>query len=304
VINGTAGDDVIQIVGDSTGINVLGLAAQVHIANFDASDHIVINGLGGDDVIVASGLSAAVQLTANGGDGDDVLIGSPGNDTLSGGAGDDVLIGGGGQDVLDGGPGDNIVLQSAVAPIRAAASASGSAASNSGMPPLAGTAANDAITIAEQGGNVTVSGLAKPLTLPGQTGDSTVVAGLGGNDVIDASGVTSPNMHFILDGGAGDDVLHGGRGDDLLLGGTGADRFVFSGLNGTDTIADFKPGTDLIEIAGYGSALSSFNDLTGTLSQVGVDVHVELGAKFAGAGTIVLQNTQLATVGATDFAFA
>ena len=35
-------------------------------------------------------------LTANGGDGDDVLIGSAGNDTLSGGAGDDVLIGGGG----------------------------------------------------------------------------------------------------------------------------------------------------------------------------------------------------------------
>ena len=49
-------------------------------------------------------------LTANGGDGDDVLIGSAGNDTLIGGAGDDVLIGGGGQDILDGGPGNNIVI--------------------------------------------------------------------------------------------------------------------------------------------------------------------------------------------------
>ena len=35
-------------------------------------------------------------LTANGGDGNDVLIGSAGNDTLTGGAGDDVLIGNGG----------------------------------------------------------------------------------------------------------------------------------------------------------------------------------------------------------------
>jgi len=52
-------------------------------------------------------------LTANGGDGDDVLIGSPGNDTLSGGNGDDVLIGGGGQDILDGGPGNNILLNAA-----------------------------------------------------------------------------------------------------------------------------------------------------------------------------------------------
>jgi Ca2+-binding RTX toxin-like protein len=308
VINGTAGDDVIQIVSDSTGITVLGLAAQVHIANFDASDRIVINGLGGDDVIVASGLTAVAQLTANGGDGDDVLIGSPGNDTLTGGAGDDVLIGGGGQDVLDGGPGNNIVLQSAIAPVSAATAsaltASGSAASSTTTPPLAGTAANDAITIADNGGNVTVNGLTNPVTLSGQTGAPIVVAGLGGNDVIDASGVASPTMQFILDGGAGDDVLHGGQGNDLLLGGAGADRFVFSGVNGTDAIADFQHGTDLIDIVGYGPALGSFSDLAGTISQVGADVHIDLGVKVAGAGTIVLQNTLLATVGATDFAFA
>ena len=54
-------------------------------------------------------------LTADGGDGDDVLIGSAGNDTLLGGAGDDVLIGGAGQDILDGGPGSNVLIQSLVA---------------------------------------------------------------------------------------------------------------------------------------------------------------------------------------------
>ena len=57
-----------------------------------------------------------MQLTANGGDGNDVLIGSPGNDTLTGGAGDDVLIGNGGQDVLDGGTGNNIVFNAALCP--------------------------------------------------------------------------------------------------------------------------------------------------------------------------------------------
>src|SRR6185312_1281923 len=76
-------------------------------------DRLVINGLGGDDVITASGLSGML-LTANGGAGDDILIGSPGNDTLLGGAGDDILIGGGGQDVLDGGPGGNIILNAAI----------------------------------------------------------------------------------------------------------------------------------------------------------------------------------------------
>ena len=119
-IDGTAGNDVIQIVGDASGVTIFGLAATVHITGFAAAtDQLVINGLAGDDVITASGLAAgAIQLTANAGDGDDILIGSPGNDTLAGGAGDDVLIGNGGQDVLDGGPGSNTVIASAtVAPM-------------------------------------------------------------------------------------------------------------------------------------------------------------------------------------------
>ena len=66
-------------------------------------------------------------LTANGGDGDDVLIGSPGNDTLSGGNGDDILIGNGGVDVLDGGPGNNVLL----GPVQAMALATQCMASSS-----------------------------------------------------------------------------------------------------------------------------------------------------------------------------
>jgi Ca2+-binding RTX toxin-like protein len=53
-------------------------------------------------------------FTANGGDGNDILIGSRGNDTLSGGAGDDILIGNGGQDTLDGGTGNNFVSNAPV----------------------------------------------------------------------------------------------------------------------------------------------------------------------------------------------
>jgi Ca2+-binding RTX toxin-like protein len=112
-VNGTSGDDVILAAGDAAGTSVFGLAAQVNITGAEAAnDRLVVNALAGDDVVEASGLAAgAIQLTANGGDGDDVLIGGDGNDTLVGGAGDDVLIGGLGLDVLDGGDGDNIVIQ-------------------------------------------------------------------------------------------------------------------------------------------------------------------------------------------------
>jgi Ca2+-binding RTX toxin-like protein len=113
VLNATSGDDAIVVTNNNGVITVSGLGADVTITGFEANDRIVINGLGGDDVIEAAGLSGML-LTADGGDGDDVLVGSPGNDILLGGAGDDVLVGGAGQDVLDGGPGSNVVIQSAV----------------------------------------------------------------------------------------------------------------------------------------------------------------------------------------------
>jgi Ca2+-binding RTX toxin-like protein len=92
---------------------VLGLAAQVNITGGEtANDRLTINALAGDDVVEASGLVAtAIALTADGGFGDDVLIGGDGNDTLLGGEDDDVLIGGLGLDILDGGPGGNVVIQ-------------------------------------------------------------------------------------------------------------------------------------------------------------------------------------------------
>ncbi len=115
VINGTAGSDNITLTESNGVVTVSGLPETVTISGFDPTlDRIVINGLGGDDVINASGLAANVLFTANGGDGNDVLIGGPGNDTLNGGAGDDILIGNGGQDILDGGTGNNVLLQAPV----------------------------------------------------------------------------------------------------------------------------------------------------------------------------------------------
>ncbi len=113
IVNGTAGNDTITATGSAGNADVLGLAARVHIAGAEAAnDRLIVNALGGDDVVDASRLNAtAIQLTENGGDGNDVLIGGAGNDTLLGGAGDDVLIGGLGQDILDGGPGNNILIQ-------------------------------------------------------------------------------------------------------------------------------------------------------------------------------------------------
>jgi Ca2+-binding RTX toxin-like protein len=113
IVFGTSGGDVVAVAGDATGTSVLGLAARVNITGAEAAnDRLTVQAQDGDDVVDASGLAVgAIQLTADGGNGDDVLIGGAGNDNLIGEAGDDVLIGGPGQDVLDGGTGDNILIQ-------------------------------------------------------------------------------------------------------------------------------------------------------------------------------------------------
>ncbi len=122
-INATNDDDVITINNVGNGVvnvhmldEATGVTRDVTISNFDATDKIVINGLGGDDIINATGLTG-MQLTANGGDGDDILIGSAGNDTLNGGPGDDTLIGNGGVDTLDGGTGNNVFLAPTTRPL-------------------------------------------------------------------------------------------------------------------------------------------------------------------------------------------
>ena len=103
-LNATNGDDVIVVFSSGTSLFIQGLAEQVVIDNFEAAlDRLVINGLGGDDVVEASNVLAPFGVVVNGGEGDDILLGGQGNDTLDGGAGDDVLIGGDGIDVLTNG---------------------------------------------------------------------------------------------------------------------------------------------------------------------------------------------------------
>jgi Ca2+-binding RTX toxin-like protein len=113
IVDGTAGSDVIDVAGSGGAATVSGLPAAVAITNAEpAADSLTVDARAGDDVVEASGLAANVlTLTAKGGDGDDVLIGSQGADILLGEAGDDVLLGGPGLDALDGGPGNNIVIQ-------------------------------------------------------------------------------------------------------------------------------------------------------------------------------------------------
>lgn len=113
IVNATNGNDVVTASGSAGNVSITGLAARFDIAGASAAqDTLAINGLAGNDLISGAGLAAdATLFQADGGDGNDVIVGGAGNDTLSGAAGDDTLLGGPGVDTLDGGSGTNTLVQ-------------------------------------------------------------------------------------------------------------------------------------------------------------------------------------------------
>jgi Ca2+-binding RTX toxin-like protein len=108
-VNATNGADVFGVAGDAGGITVFGLQAGVNVFFQEAAnDRLVLNGLGGDDLIDATSLEAdGIQLTMNGGLGADVLIGSEGDDLINGGDGNDLALMGAGDDTFVWNPGDD-----------------------------------------------------------------------------------------------------------------------------------------------------------------------------------------------------
>lgn len=111
VVNGTAGDDAIAAYSANGVVTVSGLAATLTITGTDAAgDRLAVNGLGGSDQIDSTGLEPIeMRFLADGGFGDDVLLGGDGDDVLSGGDGGDVIFAGSGDNVASGGAGDDIL---------------------------------------------------------------------------------------------------------------------------------------------------------------------------------------------------
>ena len=88
---------------------------------------------------------------------------------------------------------------------------------------------------------------------PGPAGQTLIALSSG-------SGLTGSGANDVLAGGAGNDWLSGGGGDDILIdgagqdgmsGGTGADIFVLAADGTPDTITDFTPGSDRIDLSGW-----------------------------------------------------
>jgi Ca2+-binding RTX toxin-like protein len=92
------------------------------------------------------------------------------------------------------------------------------------------TAAADSVKLTSGGNETIVSGLSAETHVDHaeSTDTITVLAGAG-DDVIDASAVIADGAKWILNGGAGNDVIVGSTGDDVLIGGAGDDVLIGNG---------------------------------------------------------------------------
>ena len=137
---------------------------------------------------------------------------------LRGFTGSQTFTGGAGDDTLSGGDGDDTLIGGA------------------GDDTLDG---GDQKDVLEGGaGDDLLKGGRQNDTLDGGAGDDILAGGQGKDTLV---------------GGEGDDILSGGRGDDTLTGGAGADTFAQSfNTTGVDTITDFDPSEDTINLKGFG----------------------------------------------------
>jgi Ca2+-binding RTX toxin-like protein len=214
-VNATNGDDTFGAAGDAGGVNVFGLQAAVNIFfQEQANDRLTLNALAGADVADATSLEAdGIQLTINGGLGNDVLMGSEGNDLLNGGDGDDLALMGAGDDTFVWNPGDdNDTLEG-----------------QDGFDTMLfnGANASENITISANGGRVLFFRDVANVTMDLDDVEGIDFNALGGTDTVivnDLSGtdVVEIDVNLAAAGGAGDAqadtvIVQGTSGDDVAL---------------------------------------------------------------------------------------
>ena len=215
-VNATQGDEVFAVSGDAVGgVHVTALHTQVDILFAEAAnDRLVINGLGGRDVIDATNLAAdVIQLTMNGGLGNDVFLGSQGDDLINGGDGNDVAFMAAGDDTFVWNPGDdNDIIEG-----------------QAGFDTMLFNGANVAenIDISANGGRALFTRDIANVIMDLNDTESITFNALGGADNIvvnDLSGtdVSEINLNLAAAGGAGDGaadtiVINATNGDDVII---------------------------------------------------------------------------------------
>jgi VCBS repeat-containing protein len=262
-LNGTDGNDYIDGQGGKDtmtggkGDDVY-VVSQTNDVVVEASNAGIDTVLASDDYTLAANvenlyLTGAANISGQGNELDNVIVGNSGNNYIDGKDGNDHLYGAAGADTLFGGAGNDYID------------------GGTGADEMHGGAGNDVYVVDNAGDKVyesgnegtdTVISSLSTYTLGGNV-ENLVLANGGVEGIGNAFNNTmvgnAANNH--LDGGLGNDILVGGGGSDKMQGGAGDDQFLHvdaKDLDGTNTLdgthtIDGGSGNDLVDLSDLGS---------------------------------------------------
>lgn len=267
-VHGTQGDDNVKLTSNGTTHTFSGLPATVSYVQPERGEMLVFDGGGGKDTIDAAGLTRdTLQPTLKGGAGDDVIVGSPGSDTIAGGTDVDVAFMGAGLDTFTWATGDgNDIVEGQGGTDFLQMSGSGG---NERFDVLA-VGSRTRITRDIENVNVDLGQLERVDILPGPGGDIVRVGDLSGtatdrvevNLMVARGTLAGDNLidRVFIDGTFGNDTINvNGAGPDVRTTGLAA----ITTVRGTDPELDrlhidTRPGSDTLTVTGTTNQLIGF----------------------------------------------
>lgn len=250
-VTGTTGDDGITVRCDGGDVTVNTVdPSGGPIACSDLHRILVFAGEGSDHVSLADVTRPAFgtleNISADGEEGNDTLIGSKLGDSLLGGGGVDSLRGGDGKDRLEPGPGPGEIL-GGHGKDTVSAFGDGNWIVTETLLRFTTQGADNRIRSIERlhlvCGNannlVTAGTFNGALTVDAGAGNDLVASGKGNDRLLGGDGndfLQSGDGNDVLEGGPGDDVLRGDNGNDQLDGGPGDDTCT-SGAGADSTVS-------------------------------------------------------------------
>ena len=282
------------VAGDTIDLQGIGLATS---ATLDANNLLTITGGSGGPITLQldasedytgfvfrlksdgnGGTTITLGKNVNGGNGNDSLTGTDGDDVVNGGNGNDTLTGLAGDDILNGGNGNDIMNAGAGNDVVSGGNGDDTIDGGEGNDSLDGGNGNDIMAAGD--GNDSLSGGNGDDVMDGGA-DNDSLSGGNGNDTM-----TGGDGNDNLSGGNGNDIIVGGAGDDVMSGGNGNDLFAFEAGFGEDTITGFQ-SNDRIQLDD--ELFADFASVIAASQQVGANTVITLDAD----NTITLQNVQL-----------
>ena len=255
-VNGGNGAEVFTTTANGARVRFDRVSPAPFAIDIGTSENLVLNANGGEDSFSAAGnLAALIQITVDGGAGNDTLLGSNGADLILGGDGDDFVDGQQGNDVALMGVGNDTFQWD---PGDGSDTVEGQAGSDTLL--FNGSGTNEIMEISANGGRVRFTRNVGVIAMDLDDVERIDVNALGGADTIvvnDLTGtdVTTINVNLagLLGGSTGDAqpdnvIVNGTSGEDVILVSGNASGVAVSGLAALVNITVAEPANDRLTI--------------------------------------------------------